>query len=82
MPESRPTTVDELLEYLSSLMGILHQMVDVNLEVMERMTWLANQLDLDIESMERLEHDARVIHDELLSWEAKLLGKGSEPSPH
>lgn len=78
MPKSRPTNVDEVLEYLSSLVDILHKMVDMNLDVMARMSWLADRLELRMESMESLEDAAQRIHSELTRWEADITGLANE----
>lgn len=80
MSESRPSSVDELLDNVGDLLGVMHSIVDMNRKVMIRMYRLAEQFGID--SSEKLDfatEQAEKIHRMLYQWQEENIGT-SDPS--
>ncbi|MCY4657224.1 MAG: hypothetical protein OXC80_10460 [Gammaproteobacteria bacterium] len=80
MSEHRPTSVDELLDNVGDLVGVLHTIVDMNRAVMVRIYKLAEQFGIDFpETSDFADVQAEMVHRELEQWEDKYIGT-SPPS--
>ena len=85
MNERRPASVDELLDNVSGLLNVLHEIVDMNRKVRIRTYRLAEQFGIDFSTTSDFaDQEAEKLHRMLYRWEDENTGTshlhGKKPS--
>ena len=75
MSERRPSSVDEILDHVGDLMGVLHAIVDLNREVMIRTHRLKEQFGIGFpETSDFADEQAEEVHRMVYQWEYENTG--------